>query len=135
MSKSLGDKHVIGLFEGEANIRKKIKSAVTDTGEAEEKMSAGVENLFTLLKASGYLAEHDSLLKEYEAGNRKYATLKESVGDAMVALTSSFINRRNEIMSEKEGVEKLVLRLSEQARELAAQTIKEVKQLTGIRSY
>lgn len=106
MSKSLGDKHVIGLFESEESIRKKVKSAVTDTGEETDKMSAGVQNLFTLLKAGGFISEHDSLMKDYVAGNRKYVPLKEGVADSMVSLTSGFIKKRNEIMSDKEGVEK-----------------------------
>ena len=64
MSKSLGDKHVLGLFEAEDSIRKKIRSAVTDLGEESKEMSPGVQNLFTLLKASGNEVTHDILMKD-----------------------------------------------------------------------
>ena len=59
MSKSLGDKHYISLFETEDSIRKKVKTAVTDTGgQPGGEMSPGVANLFTIIKACG---NHTSL--------------------------------------------------------------------------
>ena len=57
MSKSLGPKHVIGVFEEPASIRRKVKSAVTDTGDApasaDGALSPGVEGLLTLLEVAG----------------------------------------------------------------------------------
>lgn len=133
MSKSLGDKHVIGLFESEESIRKKIKSAVTDTGEDTLEMSKGVENLFNLLKASGFENDYNSLMNDYNNGNRRYAPMKEAVANALVSITQGFIKKRLEIMTNQSDLEKLVTRLSEQAMDIASQTINDVKRLTGLR--
>ncbi|MEZ4951871.1 MAG: tryptophan--tRNA ligase, partial [Saprospiraceae bacterium] len=66
MSKSLGDKHHINVFGDDARIRKQVRSAVTDTGDTPEgEMSAGVANLFEMLKASGKKDEHTSLMNDY----------------------------------------------------------------------
>lgn len=62
MSKSAGEKHYISLFAEETVVRKQIKSAVTDTGEASDAMR-GVANLFEMIKASGAIDVHNSLME------------------------------------------------------------------------
>jgi len=133
MSKSLGDKHYIGLFEEEKSIRKKVRSAVTDTGDQlEGAMSPGVENLFNLLKASNKMDAHASLLKDYQAGTLRYVELKDAVGDAMVELTQGLIQRRNELLANRDQLEKEIHRMAERARDMAEETMKEVRQRTGM---
>lgn len=133
MSKSLGPKHTIGLFEDEKGIRAKVRAAVTDTGAGEGTgMSPGVENLFSLLKATGDPAIHAALLGEYEAGNRRYAPLKDAVGDALVALTSRLRERRAAIAADPAGVWKQVRAMSDQARALANDTLRDVRRLVGL---
>ncbi len=39
-------------------------------------MSPGVENLFSLLKASNHQEAHDSLMEDYNKGELKYVDLK-----------------------------------------------------------
>ncbi|MBX7214195.1 MAG: tryptophan--tRNA ligase [Thermoflexales bacterium] len=135
MSKSLGPKHYVGLFEEEKSVRAKVRSAVTDTGEgAGEGMSPGVENLFSLLAACGDPAVHAALLKEYEAGNRRYALLKDAVADALVALTSRLRARRAEIAADVPGMWKQVRAMSEVSRDAARATLREVRKLTGLPS-
>ena len=133
MSKSLGSKHYIGLFEAENSVRKKVRSAVTDAGGVVEgEMSAGVKNLFTLLKACDKMEDYNSLLKDHEAGALKYSLLKGAVSDALVELTSGFIAKKAELESDKAQVEELIQEMSARAREMAAQTISRVRDLTGL---
>ena len=133
MSKSLGDKHYIGLFEEETSIRKKIRSAVTDTGPREDdRMSPGVANLFSLIKACGKDDAFDQLMSDYKNSTLKYKDLKDTTADAVVDLTKPFIEKKKELMADKDRVEKLVSRLSAQAREIAGETIREVRKLTGL---
>lgn len=133
MSKSLGDKHHIGLFEDESSVRKKVKTAVTDTGErTDDKMSPGVENLFNLIKACGKDKEYDELLTSYNAGNLKYKELKDTTSDALVELTSSSRKKREELMRDKARLEKVIRQSSQKAREYASQTVNEVKKLIGL---
>lgn len=134
MSKSLGEKHTIGLFEEEASLRKKVRSAVTDSGVLPPgvEMSAGVANLFELLKACGKTEIAADLLENYKNGNRQYAPLKDAVGDALVELTSVFRARREEFLKDKKAVLQRVRESSEKAREIAAATMKEVRRMVGL---
>ena len=133
MGKSLGPKHYVGLFEEEKSVRKKIRSAVTDTGEQPAgQMSPGVENLFSLLKASNKMDVHDSLMKDYQAGSLRYVELKDAVADAVVELTQGLIQRRNELLANRTDLEKQINRMAERARDMAEETMKEVRKRTGM---
>lgn len=133
MSKSLGPKHYIGLFEDEKGVRAKVRSAVTDTGApTQEAMSPGVENLFTLLLALGKTGAHAALLKEYSAGNRKYAPLKDAVADGLVELTGRLRARRLEIAADPAAVWMQVREMSDKARALATATLHDVRRLVGL---
>ncbi len=133
MSKSLGDKHYIGLFEDEVNIRKKVNKAVTDSGnEGEGEMSAGVQNLFNLLKAAENFSDYDSLMSDYDKGSLQYGRLKAVVGDTLVNLTNQFKDRKAELEKDTGSVNKILQELSERAREIASETIIEVRRLAGL---
>lgn len=134
MSKSAGEKHYISLFKDDENrIRKKIRSAVTDTGETTNgEMSAGVKNLFTILEAAEKQEEYDQLLSTYQAGNLKYSELKESVANCLVELSAGFQQKKQEILTNKKEVKNQIKYSSAQIRKTAQQTIREVKELCGI---
>lgn len=133
MSKSAGEKHYISVFGEEARIRKQIRSAVTDTGEQTNgEMSAGVQNLFSLLKASGQIEAHDSLTEDYKAGALRYSDLKEAVAEGLVALSNEFRARKAELNADKKNVKNQIKASSFEIRKRAQETIKEVKELTGL---
>ncbi len=132
MSKSAGEKHVIGVFEEEARIRKQIKSAVTDTGDTPEgEMSAGVGNLFELLKAAN-ANDYEQLMSSYHAGDLKYSELKESTAEALVSLTSTFIENKKNILDNKKELKYQIKQSSAEIRKVAQQTLSEVKELVGL---
>ncbi len=80
MSKSAHDKHAIGLMEDEDSIWEKVKSAVTDPGQAEgEEMSPGVANLFTLLELTAPESTIEGFKEDHREGNLMYIDLKEAV--------------------------------------------------------
>lgn len=134
MSKSAGDKHYIGVFSDEARIRKQIKSAVTDTGDTRQgEMSAGIENLFTLIKASQNNSEaYASLIRDFEAGSLKYVDLKEVAADSLVKLSSTFNERKSQLLQDKKAVKDQIKQSSAIIRSRAQQTVKEVKELAGL---
>ena len=134
MSKSLGSKHVIGVFDEPAVIRKKVKSAVTDTGEApaDGSLSAGVEGLLTLLRAAGHEAQADDFTTRFAAGDRKYAPLKEAVADVLVDVTEPLRERRKELRADRKAVKNQLKRSSAEAREIARETMREVRDLIGL---
>lgn len=133
MSKSAGEKHYIDVFGDPARIRKQIKSAVTDTGEATDgEMSAGVANLFSLLKAAGRLEAHDALMTDYRGGSLRYSDLKEAVTDGLVTLNENFRERRAEINQHKKEIKNQIKHSSMEIRKVAQETMKEVKELCGL---
>ena len=133
MSKSLGAKSYVAMSDDEAVVRNKIKSAVTDTGEAGTPMGIGAENLISLLHACGKGDVAEQLMSEYSTGNaRRYAPLKEAVADAMVGLTNAFRARKSEIMADKEYVKSMIKLGADKAHGQAADTMKEVRRLVGL---
>lgn len=134
MSKSLGPRHYIGLFEEPDSIRAKIKTAVTDSGVLPPgvEMSPGVTNLFELLRACGKVDQVNELLDEYRAGKRQYSGLKEVVTDALLELTGRLRERQRYFLQNVAEVNKQVKEMSERARDIAKQTLKDVRQLSGL---
>ena len=133
MSASAGEKHSINLFAEEDRIRKQIRSAVTDTGDSVAgEMSAGVKNLFGLLTACDAQATHDALLQDFNAGSLKYSDLKAAVADALVAISAPIKEKKASLLSDKKNVKNQIKAASYEIRKQAQQTIKEVKDLTGL---
>ncbi|MCB0546378.1 MAG: tryptophan--tRNA ligase [Phaeodactylibacter sp.] len=135
MSKSLGEKHYINVFGEEARIRKQVRSAVTDTGDTPEgEMSPGVENLFLLLDAAGKQEIHEQLMDTYRAGQLKYVELKDAVADALVEISTVFRQRKADLAANKKDVKNQIKASSEKIRKRAQETVREVKELTGLQN-
>lgn len=132
MSKSLGEKHYINLFADEDRVRKQIKSAVTDTGDTPAgEMSAGVRNLFEIMRACNAFEAHDSLMHEYQQGGLRYSDLKEATANALTGLLTPFRERLAELQADKRIVKEQIQDSSAVIRQRAQQTMKEVRELTG----
>lgn len=133
MSASQGEKHNIDVFAEEARMRKQIKSAVTDTGDTPEgEMSAGISNLFSLLKAAGNKEAHTSLMDDYHAGALKYSELKETVANSLVDMCAPIRARKAELLSNKKEIKNQIKASSHEIRKDAQQTLKEVKEMMGL---
>jgi tryptophanyl-tRNA synthetase len=133
MSKSLGEKHYIGLFEEEGKTRKKIRSAVTDTGESQgDKMSPGIENLFNLLKACGKSDVVKSFMNDYNTGTLRYKDLKDVTAEAVLEITIPLKQKKAELLNDKAYVEKIIKEHAEKAQDIANNTLENVKKLVGI---
>lgn len=133
MSKSAGEKHYIDLFADSKRLSKQIRSAVTDTGTSPEgEMSPGVANLFELLNACGLQEQHDSMMSELNNGKLKYAELKETVADALVTLTTAFREKKEALKENKKELRDQIKASSQEIRSRARETLREVKELTGL---
>lgn len=135
MSKSAGEKHYINIFEEEKKLRKQIGSAVTDTGESKlGEMSAGVANLFELMRAAGKTAAHDELMAHYHANTLMYKDLKQTVADALVEIAEGFRENRKALDSNKKEVKEQIKASSANIRKQAQRTLQEVKELAGLQN-
>ncbi|MBI4042947.1 MAG: tryptophan--tRNA ligase [Deltaproteobacteria bacterium] len=138
MSKSLGEKHYIGLMEDLKSIEKKVKSAVTDVGLQEgETMSPGVANLFTLLELCQESLGEEKLRQEIEqlrvehgSGRLRYSDLKEVLYHALANLLKPIQDRRRHL--QVKDAEKVLRQGRERAKSIAEKVIKEVRALVGL---
>ena len=140
MSKSLGPRHYIGLFEEEDSIRGKIRSAVTDSGAVpaadagdtgNRRASPGIENLLTLLAACGNQDDADQMREDYFAGILRYVDLKGRTADALVALTTEMRERRADILHRETDLEGRIMAMGERARAVAGETLALAREKVG----
>lgn len=131
MSKSLGDKHYIGVFEPEESARKKIKSAVTATGGIPaNEMQPGVANLFLILEQVAPANVIQPLRDAEKAGNLKYSELKEATANHLMAALAPMREKRASL-TEKYTREVLAAG-AERARKVARATIAEAREKIGL---
>lgn len=133
MSKSLGPKHYISLFEEEESVRQKIRSAVTDSGDTPDgEMSPGIENLITLLRACERGDTADAMLADYRDGSLRYVDLKGEVADALVELTGRMRARRADIQRQETDLDGRIFEMAAKARSMAAETLALVREKAGL---
>jgi len=131
MSKSLGDKHYIGLMEPAKRVGKKIRSAVTDTGgEETDELSPGVANLIGLLRLGGNTEQADEFHQAALAGDLLYGHLKVAVADHIVDLLTPIRERREQLTDDE--VRDVLAAGAVRARELAQATMERVRRLIGV---
>lgn len=134
MSKSLGPRHYIGLFEEEDSVRRKVRSAVTDSGAppSSDEASPGIENLLTILTACGFEADAQQMRRDYFAGSLRYVDLKGRTADALVALTTEMRDRRADVLRREKDLDGLIHAMAGRARAMAGATLALVREKTGL---
>ena len=130
MSKS-DPKGDIFLKDDLAVIRKKIMSAVTDSGNEvkfDEENKPGISNLLTI-----YSAIKDISIEEAEERfkDSRYGDFKKAVADAVIEELEPFQARYREILANK-SYEKVLEEGAEKARKIANQTLKRVQKAVGL---
>ena len=132
MSKSLGPKHFIALFEDEASVRKKIRTAVTDSGGTPDgQVSPGVDNLLTMLAACGHEDTADAMRADYLASTLRYSDLKNQTAAALVELTSEMRDRKADVLRNEADIDGLILAMANRAAGMAAETLALVRDKAG----
>jgi tryptophanyl-tRNA synthetase len=132
MSKSAGEAHYVGVFEPEASIRKKVRSAVTDVGlTSGAEMSPGVANLFDLLELAASPSLVAELRSAFKAGKLMYSRLKDTAFESLMSVLRPIQARRAEIASSGK-IDEILADGAERARAIARKTIAEVRERVGI---
>jgi tryptophanyl-tRNA synthetase len=112
-------------------IEKKIKSAVTDSGSevrrAPEK--PGIANLIEILAAVRGI---DQAAVEDEFAEARYGEFKTAVAEAVVEYLAPVRERYVELRGDEEALEAILGAGAAQARELAAETLGDVRELMGV---
>ncbi|CAA9585337.1 MAG: Tryptophanyl-tRNA synthetase [uncultured Truepera sp.] len=134
MSKSLAvtrPGHAINLLDDEKTVQKAVMSAVTDSGRDTrfETASPGVQNLLSLY---GVLTGEDMAHVDAKFDEQGYGALKKALLGEVLATLKPLQTRYAEIMGDRAGLEHILSRSADRARERAAVTMQRVRDATGL---
>ena len=135
MGKSEGN--CIYLIDEEKVLRKKVMRAVTDEGpkEPNSPVSEPIANLFTLrvLVSTPDTLQH--FKDAYADCSIRYGDLKKQLAEDILKVTLPIRERILEIQGDDEYLGRVVRQGAERARETAAKTLREVREIMGIKKF
>jgi tryptophanyl-tRNA synthetase len=132
MSKSLGKESCLFLFEEPEEIKRKIMSAVTDTGKEikyNPSKKAGISNLLVI-----YSLISGKTIQELEKDFKKkgYAQFKKSLAEFLINYLEPFRRKRKELLAREIYLQEIMNRGARKARIIAQSTMQEVRQKMGL---
>jgi len=133
MSKSI-EGSGIELMDSLEVIKKKLSKTPTDSGQGDSvPVEGGVANLLTFVS----LFQGEAKRKEYEtlytSSGIRYGDLKKSLAEAIYEELKPIQAKRTELEANPEYVEQVINDGAKKAREIARETISEVKEKMGLR--
>ncbi len=135
MGKSEGN--CIYLAEEPKSIEKKVKRALTDEGPKEPNSVKPdyIENLFTILR----VVSTDDVVEYFEGKwntcEIRYGDLKKQLAEDIIKVTTPIRERILEIEKDDAYLHKVTSEGAEKARESASKTLREVREIMGIRKF
>ncbi len=137
MGKSEAEKNTVFLGEDPDVIRKKVMRAKSDSGPTEpnQPISEEVQHLFTLMEAVSTPDTLQFYKDQYAAANIRYGDMKKQLAEDTVAFTAPIAERMREFSADNDYLKKVLQMGAEKARASAAQTISEVREIVGIKSF
>ncbi len=133
MGKSEGN--AIALFEDPKSIQKKVMRAVTDSGPTDinSEKPESIRNLFTLMEIMSAPDVFEHFNTAYNNCSIRYGDMKKQLAQDIIAFTTPIRERITEILSDDIYLGKVAQLGAQKARESAATTLKEVKELIGFK--
>ena len=135
MGKSEGN--CIYLFEDAKTITKKVMRAVTDAGPQTPNSPKPevIQNLFTLMEIASAADTYKYFDEKWNDCTLRYGDMKKQLAEDIVKTLSPIRERILEYSNNTELLDSIARRGAEKARESAAKTLKEVRQIIGFRTY
>jgi tryptophanyl-tRNA synthetase len=133
MGKSEGN--AIYLVEEAYSIRKKVMRAVTDSGPTEmnsEKTEA-IQNLFLLMSVVSTPDTVSFFNDAYNNCTIRYGDMKKQLAEDIIHFTTPFREKAEMYAKDEAMLSKIAKMGAEKARESAAKTVKEVREIIGIK--
>lgn len=136
MGKSEGAANAIYLKDDPEIIRKKVMRAVTDSGPTQpnETKPEVIENLFSIMKL---VSSNDTVNHFEEAFNNctiRYGDMKKQLAEDIILFTAPIREKIMDISSNKQQLNAIAQQGASKACESADKTIKEVREIIGIKS-
>ena len=135
MGKSEGN--CIYLIDEEKVLRKKVMRAVTDEGpkEPNQPISEPVQNLLTLMELTSTPEIVQSYRDAYADCSIRYGDMKKQLAEDILKITTPIRERYHDIRNDDAYISRVVRQGAERARERAAKTLAEVREIMGIRKF
>ena len=135
MGKSEGNG--IFLFDEPSVIKKKVMSAVTDTGPTalNQEPSEPVKNLFSIMNILSDPSTVEYFREKHAACEIRYGDMKKQLTEDIIKFTTPIRERIHEILSDSDGLRRVVDEGAEKARASASRTISEVREIIGYRPF
>jgi tryptophanyl-tRNA synthetase len=135
MGKSEGN--CIYLKDEPSVIRKKVMRAVTDNGPQAPNSPKPevIENLFTFLNVVSDKETYDYFNEKWNDCSIRYGDLKKKIAEDIITFNTPIREKMAEFESNQPLLDKIIEEGDAKAREHAAKTIKEVREIIGFRPY
>lgn len=131
------DGNGIYLREEPESIRKKVMRAVTDAGPTEKnsKPTEPIKNLFTLMEVVSAPDTLKHFKEQYKECTIRYGELKKQLAEDIIKFTTPIREKILEIEGNDAYLSKVVKMGAEKAIASASKTLKEVKEIIGIKKF
>ena len=127
----------IYLIDEEKVLRKKVMRAVTDEGPQapNSPVSQPIQNLFTLMELTSTPEVLQQFKDAYADCSIRYGDLKKQLAEDILKITLPIRERILEIQNDDAFLARVVRQGAERARERAAKTLAEVREIMGIKKF
>lgn len=129
------DGNCIYLNEDEKSIRKKVMKAVTDTGPtaANSEKPEVIRNLFTFLDIVSTKDTYNYFDEKWNDCSIRYGDLKKQLAEDVITFIAPIREEIKKYMADTQLLDKIARQGAEKARDSAAKTIGEVREIIGFR--
>ena len=130
MSKSV-EGSFINLTDSLEIVKSKIARVPTDEGKGEE-IVGGVKNLFEFVELFQGKEKREILENQYKSSGVRYGDIKNELSEAIFAELKPIQEKRKELETNPEYVDKVIREGNDKARKVASGTVLEVKEKMGL---
>ncbi|HIN40086.1 MAG TPA: tryptophan--tRNA ligase [Flavobacteriales bacterium] len=137
MGKSEGDGNAVFLNDTPESIQKKVMKAVTDSGpqEVNQKKPESIENLFAIMKVVSREDTYKHFDDLYNNREIRYGDFKKQLAEDIITFNAPIREKIKDLENDDAYLKKVVKQGAEKARESAAKTVSEVREIIGIRKF
>lgn len=135
MSKSDNENSCIYLSDTPEVIRKKVMKAVSDSGPTEpnQEKPQAIENLFALMRAVSAPETLQFFEEEYNQCRIRYGDMKKQLANDMIQFIAPIYERIQELRNDDDYLRKVIRNGAEKAHASAAPTVRDVREIIGIK--
>lgn len=130
MSKSVEGSY-INLTDDLETIKSKIAKIPTDEGKGVE-IKGGVKSLFDFVELFQGKDEREKLEAQYKGDGVRYGDIKNALSEAIFNELKPIQEKRKEFENNPELIDRIISEGNRKAREVASETVKEVKEKMGL---